>query len=64
MIGKIAENSVEIRACIKARSLLGLKPVSIHREMCDIYGEEQMSHGSVESGWVVKMPSIISLTTD
>ena len=36
-----------IRAYIKARSLLGLKPVDIHREMHDIYREGQMSHMSV-----------------
>ena len=29
------------------QSLLGLKPVDIHREVCDIYGEEHMSHRSV-----------------
>ena len=47
MIKKRAENSREIRAHIKARSLLGLKPVNIHHEVCDIYGEGQMSHRSV-----------------
>ena len=36
MGGKRAENVIEIRAYIKARSLLGLKPVDIHREVCDI----------------------------
>ena len=38
---------METRADIKARSLLGLKPVDIYREVCDIYGEGQMSHRSV-----------------
>ena len=48
MIGKKTENSIEkIRAYIKARSVLGLKPVDIQREVCDIYGEGQMSHISV-----------------
>ena len=44
MTGKRAENSMEIRAFMKARSLLGLMPVDIHREVCDIYGEGQMHH--------------------
>ena len=47
MTGKRGENSKEIRAYIKGRSLLGLKPVDIHREVCEIYGEGQMSHTSV-----------------
>ena len=38
---------MEIRAYIKERSLIGCKPVDIHREVCDIYGEGQMSHRSV-----------------
>ena len=44
MTGKRAENSMEIRAFMKARSLLGLMPVDIHSEVCDIYGEGQMPH--------------------
>ena len=53
MTGKRAKNLMEIRACVKARSLLGLKPVDIHREVCDIYGEGQISHRSV-CRWVAK----------
>ena len=53
MSGKKAENSMEIRAYIKARSILGFKPVDIHREVCDISGEGQMSHRSV-CRWVAK----------
>ena len=47
MTGKRAENSIKIRACMKARSPLGRKPVDIHREVCGIYGEGQMSPRSV-----------------
>ena len=47
MTGKRAENSMEIKAYIKARSLLCIMPVDIHREVCDIHSEEQMSHRSV-----------------
>ena len=50
---KRSENSVEMRAHIKARSLFGLQLTDIHREVCDIYGEGQMSHRSVCS-WVAK----------
>ena len=53
MTGKRAENSMQIRAYSKARSLLGLKPGDIHREECDIYGEGQMSHRPV-CRWVAK----------
>ena len=51
--GKRAENVFEIRAYIKSRSLLGLKSVDIHREVCDIHGECQISHRSV-CRWVAK----------
>ena len=47
MTGKRPENSTEIRYYIKARSLLGLKPVDIYRKMGDIYGEDKCPKGSV-----------------
>ena len=47
MTGKRAENVLEIRAYIKGRSLLGVKAVDIHRQVCDIYGVGQMSHRTV-----------------
>ena len=47
MTGKQAENVLEIRAFIKGRSLLGIKAVGIHCEVCDICGEGQMSHRTV-----------------
>ena len=53
MTGNRAENSMKIRAYIKARSLLDLKSVDIHRKVCDIYGGSQMSHTSVLK-WVAK----------
>ena len=53
MTGKLAENVLEIRAYIKGRSLLGIKAEDIHREVCDIYGEGQMSHRIV-CRWVAK----------
>ena len=56
MTRKRAENSMEIRAYIKARSLLGLKPLDIHSEVCDIYREGQMPHRSV-CRWVGKFKS-------
>ena len=46
MTGKRAENSMEIRA----RALLGLKPVDIHHEVYDIFGDDQMSYR-----WVAKV---------
>ena len=47
MTGKRAENVLEIRLYIKGRLLLGIKAIDIHREVCDIYGEGQMSHRTV-----------------
>ena len=44
---------MEIRAYVNVRSQLGLKPVDIHREVCETYGEGQMSHKPV-CRWVVK----------
>ena len=54
MTGKKVENSMKIRVYIKARSLLCFKPVDIHREVCDIYGEGQMSNRCV-CRWVSKL---------
>ena len=53
MIRKRAENSMEIRAYVKARALFGLKPVDSLHEVCDIYGEGQMSNRCV-CRWVAK----------
>ena len=53
MTGKRAENVFEIRAYIKGRSLLSIKAVDIHREVCDIHGEDQMSHRT-DCRWVAK----------
>ena len=53
MTGKRAKNSMKIRTYTQARSLLGVKPVDIHRDVCDIYGDGQMSHWSV-CRWVTK----------
>ena len=53
MTGKRAENVLEIMANTKGRSILGIKVVDIHREVCDIYGEGQMSHRTV-CRWVAK----------
>ena len=50
MTGKRAKKAMEIRAYIKARSLLGLKPVEIHREVYDIYRQGQISHRSITVG--------------
>jgi hypothetical protein len=47
MVGKKAENVIYIRAYIKSRSLLGLKPKEIYRKVCDIYEEGQMSFMAV-----------------
>ena len=52
MTGKRAENVLEIRVYIKGRSLLGIKAVDIHLEVCDIYGDVQISHRTV-CRWVV-----------
>ena len=60
MTGKRAENVLEIRAYIKGRVLLGIKAVDIHRGVCDIYLEGQMSHRTV-CRWVAK--SILVLGT-
>jgi len=56
MVGKRAESVLEIRAYIKGRSLLGLKPVDIHREVCDIYGQGQMSYMTI-CRWVARFKS-------
>ena len=50
MTGVRAQNSMEIGACIKAKSLLE----DFHREVCDIYGEIQKFHRSVYR-WAAKL---------
>ena len=47
---------LEYRAYIKGRSHLGLKATEIHREVCNIYGEDQMSFSAVYR-WVAKFKS-------
>lgn len=47
MNGKRANNALQIRTFIKGRTILSIKPVDIHREVCDICGNGQMSHRSV-----------------
>ena len=44
MTGGRAENVLEIMAYIRGRLLLGTRAVDILREVCNIYGESQMSH--------------------
>ena len=61
MTGKPAENVLENGAYIKGRSLLGIKAVDIHREVCDIYGEGQMSHSTV-CRWVAKFSAATNTT--
>ena len=56
MTGKRAENVLEIRAYIRGRSLLGLKSKDIHQEVCDIYGDGQMSFSTI-CRWVAKFQS-------
>ena len=53
MTGKRAENVHKIRAYIKGKSLLSIKSVDIHNEVCDINGEDQMSHRTV-CRWIAK----------
>ena len=48
------KNVLEISAYIKGRSLLGIKAVDIQPEVCDIYGEGQLSHRTV-CRWVAKI---------
>ena len=50
---KRANNVLEIRAYIKGRSQLSIKPVDSHREVCNIYGEDQMSYRTI-CRWVAK----------
>ena len=38
---------LKLGAYIKGNSLLSIKVVDIHREVCDIYREGQMSHRTV-----------------
>ena len=63
MTGKRAESSMENKAYIKAKSLLGLKPVDIHREVCDISGEGQISYKSV-CWWIAKFKAGVTQRND
>ena len=56
MVGRRAENVIEIRAYIKGRSLLGFKPVDIHREVCDINRKGQLSF-MASCRWVARFKS-------
>ena len=56
MAGKQAANKLGIRAYIKGRSLLGIKFKDIHSEVCNIYGNNQMSYSTV-CRWATKFQS-------
>ena len=58
MTGKRAENVLKIMAFIRGRSLtlLRLKSKDIHQEVCDIYGDGQMSFSTI-CRWVAKFQS-------
>jgi hypothetical protein len=51
MTGKGASNALESRAYINGRSFLSIKHEYIHCEVCDVYGNGQMSNILV--GWRV-----------
>ena len=53
MTGKRANNMLEIKAFIKGRSQLSIKPLDIHCEVCNIFGEDQMSYRMI-CRWVAK----------
>ena len=50
MTGKKAENVLEIRTFIKGRSLLGIKAVDIHREVCIFMGRAKCHTGLFVGG--------------
>ena len=54
---------LEYRAYIKGRSHLGLKATEIHREVCNIYGEDQMSISTVYR-WLAKFKSRLQQLND
>ena len=56
MTEKRANNVLEIRAYIKGRSHLSIIPLDIHCEVCDIYGEDQLSYMTV-GRWVAEFRS-------
>ena len=56
MIGKKANNLLEFRAYIKGRSQLSIKYIGIHREICVIYGVDQMPYRTI-CRWIAKSRS-------
>ena len=57
MVRKRIENVAEIRAYIKGRCKLGLSVKTIHDEISDIYGNNQMSFSTVYR-WFTKFKSV------
>ena len=47
MVGKRSPFSGEIRAYIKNRCILGIRPIDIFNELCRIYGKDELSYPSV-----------------
>ena len=56
MVGKRADNEIEIRGYVKGRSLHGLKPVDINRKVYANYGQVQMSYVII-CMWVARFKS-------
>ncbi|KAL4706020.1 hypothetical protein ACJJTC_014242 [Scirpophaga incertulas] len=47
----VSPAACEVRAVIRFLSAKGVKPIDIHREICEVYGQNIMSDGMVRK-WV------------
>ena len=52
----------EIRSVIRYLSAKGVKVVEIHRNMCEVYGQNIMSDGMVHKWLVLKMAERMFMT--
>ena len=56
MVGKRSLKSAEIRTYIKGRNALKIEPKTIYNEICNIYGDNEVSYRLVRN-WIRKFNS-------
>jgi transposase len=56
MVGKRSLHSSEIRSYIKVRHQLGIEPKTIYNEICQVYGDSEVSYRLVRN-WIAKFKS-------
>lgn len=63
MVGKRSVHSSEIRIYIKVRHQLGIEPKTIYNEICQVYGDSEVSYRLVRN-WIAKFKTGVESIKD